>query len=218
MKSSLINNPPPPLSSGDIFTHWKEGAILHSLGCKVIEHGLVRWQRRLQKEAGLPYKRVKVFGTHDAICVYKCGVKGFGEMLASARRGVWTPVTEYQRKIVYGEAVCRYLWPIGATEEQGTLAAARWSKHEGKMYDFPAFFRLLVKAYALDLQDWPWPFSWLGKWQAGSRWMWYCTESVNDCWKDLVDVYGKTNPTPLTTEHRAGWNYSRSGRITLKTL
>jgi len=218
MKLSDLIPIPIPLCSGEVDTKWQEGAILHCRGNKTIRKCLTKWQRRLLEENDLPCKTSQAYGTHDAVCCYKDGHKGFGEMSIDARQGIWTPIEEYQADIIHGKVILWYLWPIGATARHGKEAAAAWSQLEGKPYDFSALPRLYIKCVFMDWQDWPWPFSIVGDWQAGKKFAWYCTESVKESWEPIFPIYHKTNPTPLTTEHRAGWNWSKGGLITLRAL
>lgn len=207
-------NPPPPLCSGDLEVKWKEGAILHcateTTGGKYIRKCLTKWQKRILKDAGLDESSAKAFASHDAICTYKDYEKGIGEMSAKYGRGVWTPLEDYKNKIIHGEATCWYLWPIGATDRQGwQVANDWWSNGKGKPYDYAAFIRLFIKSTFMDVFDSA----------AGWKWADWCTENVADLWsKTGKDPYQTTNPTPLTSDHRAGWNWSKTGLITLEAL
>jgi len=78
-------------------------------------------------------------------------------------------------------------------------ASAWWIDNVlGSHYDYLAYGRLILKRIFGDV--------W--KRAAGWRWAWWCTEGTRDMWikpKQItreIDPWKKSNPTPLTTEHR----------------
>jgi hypothetical protein len=83
----------------------------------------------------------------------------------------------------------------GANKEDHAKAAAWWMAHvQNSPYDWMAFPRLLLKAIFGD---------WFPK-AAGKEWANWCTEGWANAWKHGagIDVWGKTNPTPGTTDKR----------------
>ena len=90
----------------------------------------------------------------------------------------------------------RLIVPEGYTQEMGRAAEEWWMDNvNGTRYDFLAYPRLMWKAYVGD---------WWGK-AAGLEWNYWCSEGVRSAYAKTcpaMDVWGKSNPTPKTTEKR----------------
>lgn len=205
--------PPLPLTAEQLAEKWQPGAILHcnnsNTFSRLIIKSLTQWQRRLVRRAGIPWKGVRAYASHDAICCYMAGYMGFGEMLARSG-GTWTSLEQYQRKIASGESICWLLWPSEAKPVDGTRAGNNWYLYGAcSPYDYLAFFRLFIKALFFEVSDKA----------AGWKWAHWCTESVKDCWLHAgFNIYDTKNPTPLTTDHRCGFNWSATHKINLEVL
>lgn len=134
------------------------------------------------------------WGSHDALVVLdQMGQLAIGDAISPFAR-LTTPL-EYERECTAGRCAIRVYRPLGATPLDGLKAADWWVRNvQGKPYDWMAFPRLLFKC-------------WFGDWfkrAAGWEWAWFCTEGVAGAWQRgaRMDVFLKTNPTPLTTEKR----------------
>jgi len=206
--------PPLPLSADELQDKWRAGAILHVAGTNTLSRYIIecltKWQKRTMWENGLNDDSVKCYGSHDAICVMKNRQKGVGEMSAKYGKGIWLPLEDYMKQINDKKVKCWLLYPVGANEQQGKAAAWNWFQYGfNQPYDYLAFVRLFIKSVLMDISDKA----------AGWEWAYWCTESVAKCWDATgVIVYGKQNPTPLTTEHRCGFNWSPKHEITLEVL
>jgi len=112
-----------------------------------------------------------------------------------------TPFIEYERKLAAGEIRNLQLFEVHEIDRPRQALAALWWVENvlGHKYDWPAFFRLSLKAV---FGDW-FPQA------AGCSWKWWCTEGIKDafakraCW----NFYANENPTPYTTIKR--WQEGR---------
>ena len=140
---------------------------------------------------------------HDAIAVEYDGKLWVGESCPPVAR--LTSIEQYEKEIKSGFIYrLRVLEVIGATQRQERAAAQWWLDNvRNSPYDYRGIFRLLIKAI-------------FGNWiKAAAGWEWarWCTEGVADAWKNgaKLDLWGKNNPTPLTTLNRF-----EEGRFKLK--
>lgn len=164
----------------------RPGDILH-----VRTHTPLSWAIR---------RSVHSWGCHDALVVFKDNRLQIGD--ASPMKCHCTPLETWQAR--FDKKACEFFVcrPVSAggrvpplDDLQGHMAAQWWLANvQGKPYDFGAYPRLFAKAILGDLCQRA----------AGWKWAWYCTESCRDAWLAGagVDIYGKTNPTPRTTEKR----------------
>lgn len=133
------------------------------------------------------------WGCHDAIIVPPYYELAAGD--ATIPKAVCTPLAHYWQRILRGKCKAVLLRPADIAPDQGRQAAQWWLQNvQGKPYDIAAYPRLLAKAIVGDLCPWP----------AGWEWAWYCTESCRDAYLHAcgLDLWGKNNPTPRTTEKR----------------
>lgn len=132
---------------------------------------------------------------HDAIIV-----KGMHDRWYIGDSQPWraklTPIEKYEEEVNSGHLYnLRVFEAKGATRHQEEDAAAYWVENINRsLYDFLAYPRLILKILFGD--HW--------QWAAGWEWARWCTEGVAESYSKGagLDVYKKTNPTPLTTVKR----------------
>jgi len=139
-------------------------------------------------------KIVPVCPCHDGLTVEVNDIMYIGESKPYKAR--LTPLDTYEADFESGAAFNpRIFEVVGATEEEERKAVDYWLNDvDGTWYDFLAFPRLFIKAVLIDKFDYP----------AGWEWAHWCTEGVAEAFENALgrNIYGKTNPTPLTTIKR----------------
>lgn len=145
---------------------------------------------------------------HDAIVVEHDGKLWIGESQPPVAR--LSPIEQYEKEIKSGFIYrLRVLEVTGATKKQERAAADWWLENvKNSPYDYKGIFRLLIKAI-------------FGNWfksAAGWEWARWCTEGVAEAWKNgaKLDVWGKNNPTPLTTLTRLQQGKFQQGSFTIR--
>lgn len=204
-----------PLDSDTFLRLAQPGMIIHSCrpsgtGSRLILWALNQWETRLCREYGLPKARVR--GSHDAMVILHPVLKRLvvGESLAG-HGAVLTPIEDYVAAIRTG-VVEAWLFEVdGATADDGIKAGNAFCNYVlDTPYDYMAYPRLLCKAILGDR----WPKV------AGWEWAHWCTEGLAAAWgRAGFDPWQTINPTPLTTEHVAGWVPRKPGKaVTLKVV
>lgn len=185
----------------------RSGLIFH-----VRSHGFFgRSIRNLLSHKYVKEGRLPVWGNHDAITARsKSGKVYVGDAEPFAAH--WRSIGDYQRMIASGVRTVRVFEVIGATLKQEAEASDWWDANiKGTIYDFWAFPRLAYKCVFPEfLQT-----------KTGKEWANWCTEGVARAFAECaepVDAWGKSNPTPLTTEKRAGWYPDLPGPVTLRDI
>jgi hypothetical protein len=137
------------------------------------------------------------WGNHDAPVLEYNGRLVIGDSHPGG--SVLTPLEDYQQRLDNGEIELRVYRVQHVTFAERHWASAWWIDNVlGSHYDYLAYGRLILKRIFGDV--------W--KRAAGWRWAWWCTEGTRDMWikpKQItreIDPWKKSNPTPLTTEHR----------------
>lgn len=140
--------------------------------------------------------------THNGIIVEYDGQLWVGESVAPKSKR--TPLAEYERQLSAGEIRNLQLFEVCEISRIRQGMAAKWWTNNvlNEAYDWPAFFRLSLKAI---FGDW---FSHA----AGLQWAHWCTEGVKDAYAigAAYNFYENENPTPYTTIKR--W---KEGRLKL---
>ena len=137
----------------------------------------------------------KSWGNHDGIFIYKYDRWWVGESAPLIAR--LTPIESYESWVSAGEYEVKIYDVVGAKSSERKLAIDYWLTNVlGTFYDFLAFPRLFLKALFGDIF----------KREVGWEWAHWCTEGVAFAWESgaSVVVWGKSNPTPYTTEKRVG--------------
>jgi hypothetical protein len=147
--------------------------------------------RAFTKETGLP---AAMCPSHNWMIVERYGQLWVGESVSPQSK--LTPLAEYERRIKTGEIRNVQLFEVrGVSRLRQAMAAEWWTDHIlNGPYDWPAFVRLMFKAFFGDVCSAA----------AGLTWAHWCTEGVKDAYvyagHDLYE--GNQNPTPLTTIKR----------------
>jgi hypothetical protein len=140
--------------------------------------------------------------SHSWIIVEHDGQLWIGESVNPKSKR--TPLTEYERRLAAGEIRNLQLFEVlNISRMRQGMAADWWTDNIlNEAYDWPAYFRLTLKAIFGDIFPWA----------AGLTWAAWCTEGVKDAYAKgaCYDVYENENPTPLTTIKR--W---KEGRLKL---
>jgi len=140
-------------------------------------------------------KMLKVcWSSHDAIVI----IMPSGRIYVGDAQPITaklTPIEEYDEKVASGAWKVKFLLPEEYTHEKGMGAAEYWIKYvKGTVYDIAAFPRLALKCIFGDI------------WKKAAGWEWanWCTEGVAVSWLKggNMNLWKKTNPTPLTTQKR----------------
>ena len=140
--------------------------------------------------------------SHNFIIVEHDGQLWIGESVNPKSKR--TPLAEYEKMLAAKEIRNLQLFEvheIGRTRQE--MAADWWTDNVlNEAYDWPAFFRLALKAVFGDLLPWA----------AGCEWKHWCTEGLKDAYAigAAYDFYENENPTPVTTIKR--W---KEGRLKL---
>lgn len=169
----------------------KPGYILHARGTSRFSRLIV---------AALSIRGNTCWGSHDAlVCrVHSEEFAGIdpGTYIGDAMpvRARLSTLDHWEAAIAAGTARVRIYRPRCYAQTLGQAASDNWILHvRGRLYDFAAFPRLLIKA-------------WLGdRLNSAAGWCWanWCTEGVAEAWRSAgLDLYhGRNNPTPLSSEH-----------------
>jgi hypothetical protein len=134
--------------------------------------------------------------THTAMIVEDRGELWIADVVSP--RSKLTELNEYEADIAAGQRWNLQIFrPVKCDAYQQERAAAWWvANRRGRLYDWPAFPRLALKAVFGDI----FPCA------AGLEWSDWCTESVMLAYRDgaKCDNFHNANPTPLTVIKRWG--------------
>ena len=140
--------------------------------------------------------------SHNWIVVEHDGQLWIGESVSPKSKR--TPLAEYERKLDAGKIRNLQLFEVcNLSRTRQEMAADWWTDNIlNEAYDWPAYFRLLLKVI---FGDW-------FPWAAGLTWASWCTEGVKDAYAKgaAYNFYENENPTPVTTIKR--W---KAGRLKL---
>ena len=132
--------------------------------------------------------------SHDWIIVEHDEQLWIGESVSPKSKR--TPLVEYEKMLADGEIRNLQLFEVrGISRTRQEMAARWWTDNVlNEAYDWPAFFRLALKAVFGDILPWA----------AGCKWKHWCTEGIKDAYAigAEYDFYKNENPTPLTTIKR----------------
>ena len=173
---------------------------------RLIQWAQAKWYKRHCRRNGLEYRAP--WGNHDGLlCRYPGSLNWFcGEALQQG--SVITPIEEIERQINAREIECRVYQVIGMTDGAGMRVCDNWRRYvSGTPYDWAAYPRLIIKTLVMDWEQWPWPFSCIGRKAAGWKWANWCTEGVAAAyskWPPHISIINNSNPIPMHVEQVAG--------------
>jgi hypothetical protein len=140
--------------------------------------------------------------SHDAIVIKHDNKLFIGDAVYPQCRR--TTIWQYQVWLLDKKIYNLRVFEVHEISRMRQAMAAKWwdDTVANSPYDWPAYFRLTLKAIVGD---------WFPR-AAGLRWARWCTESIKDAYAmgGCYDFYENANPTPLTTIKR--W---KEGRLKL---
>lgn len=178
--------------------------LIISVSTRTFLGTLIRMALGKAYEKIVPYDIRENCPNHDAIVIEHDGKLFIGDAVYPTCRR--TRICQYQSWLRSGFIFNVRIFEAHEISRGRQAVAAKWwdDNIANEPYDWPAFFRLGLKAL---VGDW-FPNA------AGLRWAHWCTESVKDAFAvgACYDFYANANPTPLTTIKR--W---KEGRLKLLT-
>ena len=158
-------------------TNFRAGDILHTATTSILSRTIMRVLGSV--------------GSHDALVM--AGGIGVGESVPLRAR--ITPWADYEKNMLAGKVRVSVLRCPYISGLDGAEITWIWKRDiEGTPYDFGAFPRLFLKSIFGDICEKA----------AGWEWANWCTEGIRHAYitgtGNMCDPWGKTNPTPRTTE------------------
>lgn len=132
--------------------------------------------------------------SHDAIVIRTVdGQRWVGNALLGKPAGLMTLEAWEEELVAEKGARAIFLWPAGATLEQGRIASATWlRKVKDRRYDTLAIIQIGIRTL--------FGLFWREHKPVGLQTNYFCTEGDRTAWGGAeVDPWKKTNPTPGTT-------------------
>jgi len=197
----------------------------YSFLSRKIRASLTFYIRRLARLAGDPdWHKWEVWSSHQGLIVQDASSAEWGVAESIPKGAVVTPWSAYERDIRSGACKVRVYEVMDAPSTAGVQAQSNWyATVKGHVYDWLAYFRLLIKNLLIDFSDinpsnkfkqW---LKWFGDKAAGWEWANWCTEGVGESYIDdppKIDIYQTKNPTPATHEQVAGELPRKAGKKT----